>query len=60
MEDLVDGLDRRVSGDTVARILEPVEQAYRRLGAEGLLRLGTPAPQPPPALQWLLRHLQAD
>jgi cephalosporin-C deacetylase-like acetyl esterase len=60
LEDLVDGLDRRVSGDKVARILEPVEQAYRGLGAEGLLRLGTPASQPPPALHWLLRHLQAD
>jgi hypothetical protein len=59
MVGLVDGLDRAVGADAMARILEPARSAYHALGATSRLRLGEVESKSLSAARWLLEHLFA-
>jgi dienelactone hydrolase len=60
MEAPVDGLDRPVKADALARIMEPVRSVYRARGAEPRLKLGESDDAPDhSAARWLLQHLLA-
>jgi hypothetical protein len=62
MEGLVDGLNRAVKADAIARAMEPARSAYRSLNAGPRLRLGDEedvAANLPPA-RWLLDALLAN
>jgi len=57
MEGLVDGLDRAVKADAMARIMEPARTAYRSLGALPRLHLGEGNAPSLSAARWLLQQL---
>jgi hypothetical protein len=59
LEGLVDGLNREVASDVLARTQGPVLAAYRALGAEPRLQLGG-AEAVGPAARWISRQLRAD
>jgi hypothetical protein len=60
MEGLVDGLNRRASGDELARAIEAPRAAYRAADAGHLLGLGEGDAPSLPVDRWLSRQLLAD
>jgi hypothetical protein len=60
MEGLADGLDRAVTAEAMARIMEPVASAYRALGAGQELHLGEEEPARVAAARWLVQQLRSE
>jgi hypothetical protein len=60
LEGLVDGLNREVSNDALAKAFEPARNAYRSVNAEAVLQVvGSDRPADSVA-RWLLRQLITD
>jgi hypothetical protein len=57
LENLVDGLNRRVTSAQVAKTFEPARTAYRTLQASARLWLDGEGKRSDSAAQWLLNHL---
>jgi hypothetical protein len=60
LEGLVDGLNREVSADSMAKALEPVRAAYRSSNAEARLDLRAGGISSRLTAQWLLQALSED
>src|SRR5262249_11174973 len=58
LEGLVDGVNRRVRGDGLARAYEPARAAYRNAGADGRLTLNDEPGPDADVAGWLLAALR--
>lgn len=60
LEGLVDGLNREVAAESVAKIYEPARNAYRSRKAEGHLQIVKSEREAESVAHWLLRGLTRD
>jgi dienelactone hydrolase len=57
LESLVDGLNRKVSAEALAKVFEPAREAYRSADAPDSLRLGADAAPGGNVAEWLLARV---